>query len=155
MPLSKPSHPQPSHQACRPFCVSTHLVLPHVCKIEWVGWNCAVHKRKRVGFQMLQESNSTGLSRHTYVWTGQAGRLVSRHHHQQQPLPRSHTPTFLGWSVATKLNASHWPPAHKKSLNHPVKSIEIGKNKTSSQLFLSSKNVIGLFTLRSYSRQTM
>ena len=56
---------------------------------------------KRVGFQMLQESNSTGLSRHTYMWTGQAGRLVSRHHHQQQPLPRSHTPTFLGWSVAT------------------------------------------------------
>ena len=69
---------------------------------------------KRVGFQMLQESNSTGLSRHTYVWTGQAGRLVSRHHQQQQPLPRSHTPTFLGWSVATKLNASHRPPAHKK-----------------------------------------
>ena len=63
---------------------------------------------------MLQESNSTGLSRHTYVWTGQAGRLVSRHHQQQQPLPRSHTPTFLGWSVATKLNASHRPRIPKK-----------------------------------------
>ena len=68
---------------------------------------------------MLQESNSTGLSRHTYVWTGQAGSLVSRHHHQQQqPLPRSHTPTFLGWSVATKLNVSHRPPAPIKTLCH-------------------------------------
>ena len=79
----------------RPFCVSTHFVLRHVCKIEWV--------RRESGSQVKgwfhTEQGRKGGRTDTYVDTGQAGRLVAD---QQLPLPPSnpHTPT----SVTLHLN---------------------------------------------------
>ena len=98
-PVTFGFHPPcaPHIRPIRPFCVSTHSVLPHVCKIESVRRESG--SQEKVGSRTEQGSRG---AEQTYVDT--QDRQVGSVADQQLPLPRNFSHTHLRHSALTYLN---------------------------------------------------